>query len=94
MDISHISAVRHGIEEEKPALERYLAKYPNKYTQCGLFVHNDSQFLAGSPDGFINDDGLNVIEIKCPYSLKGKIIHFDKLNYIDNKTGRLKRDHN
>lgn len=92
VDISHISAVRHGLEEEKPALKRYLAKYPNKYTECGLFVHNDYQFLAGSPDGFINDDGL--IEIKCPYSLKGKIIHFEKLNYIDNKTGRLKRDHN
>ncbi|CAH1141268.1 unnamed protein product [Phyllotreta striolata] len=35
---------------------------------CGLFVHPDYPFLAASPDGLIEPDGL--VEIKCPYKAK------------------------
>lgn len=35
---------------------------------CGIFVDQYFNFLAGSPDGIIGDDGI--IEIKCPSSIK------------------------
>lgn len=35
---------------------------------CGLFVDQNLNFLAASPDGLINNDGI--VEIKCPSSIK------------------------
>ena len=36
-------------------------------TECRLFIHPESNFLAASPDGLIGDN--TVLEIKCPYSI-------------------------
>lgn len=35
-----------------------------KVMLCGLFVDTENCFLAASPDGLVQDDGL--IEVKCP----------------------------
>ena len=36
--------------------------------QAGLIQHPEYEFLAASPDGLIDNDG--VLEIKCPFSAR------------------------
>ena len=65
-DISNYPAVKHGMEHEKDAADKYNSIYPDKITECGIFVSKKRPYLAASPDRL---DVLNkmVIEIKCPY---------------------------
>lgn len=84
------SAMQHGLLYEKVAVELYTKLTGRACTAAGLFIHKDYPYLAGSPDGLIDDDGL--IEVKCPYSVKD--IHPDevKLKYLQND-GMLKNTH-
>lgn len=68
-----------------------MKKKSIKVRSCGLFVDMQYGFLAASPDGLIDADGI--IEVKCPYSLakKGITIDFAAKNI---KTFYLKFDEN
>lgn len=49
-----------------------------KFTECGLFVNIEYPYFGASPDGIVECDccGRGVLEIKCPYTLKGRDIGF------------------
>lgn len=89
-DISHIPSVKYGIENERRAIDLYVKKTGNKWEKCGLIVDKDLPFLAGSPDGFVNNDGL--IEVKCLYSLRNCQIVCSKVDCLD-AHGNLKKTH-
>jgi len=59
---------------------------------CGLFVHRKLTFLAASPDGLIDNDGI--VEIKCPASIKDmtpeEAFENKKLNFMSLIDGNLK----
>lgn len=59
---------RYGIENEPIAKKCLEIKLGVNIQSCGLFVHRKLSFLAASPDGLIDNDGI--VEIKCPASIK------------------------
>tara|TARA_R110001606_G_scaffold117027_1_gene246305 strand:+ start:703 stop:1383 length:681 start_codon:yes stop_codon:yes gene_type:complete len=58
-------ALSHGNDNESLAIEKYTETTGKKVVCPQDFVEYDS-FIGGTPDGFIDDDGL--IEVKCPYN--------------------------
>lgn len=55
-------AMERGKELEEMARDSYEIQTQNLVNQVGFIEH--SEFVGGSPDGMINEDGL--VEIKCP----------------------------
>lgn len=62
----HSYAIQHGKINESEAIRTYEKK-GIEVRSCGLFVDMQYGFLAASPDGLIDADGI--IEVKCPYFL-------------------------
>lgn len=54
--------MRYGIESEPRAIKKYEEQTNAKVCQTGLWVNPKFPFLACSPDGLVNDNGL--VEIK------------------------------
>lgn len=61
------SATQYGIDNEMNAIAKYEEQTGTKCEKSGLRVQKLYQFIAGSPDGLVND---GLIEIKCPYSYR------------------------
>ncbi|XP_060858281.1 uncharacterized protein LOC132935681 [Metopolophium dirhodum] len=61
-------STNYGIENEPIARISFEKVINLKIKPAGLFVDKTYHFLAASPDGLIEDDGI--IEIKCPYTIK------------------------
>lgn len=55
-----------GTEAEPLARELYELRTGAFVTETGLIVHGEYDFIGGSPDGLVDDDGL--IEIKSPFN--------------------------
>lgn len=57
----------------------------------GLNIHPEFQYLAGSPDGLIESDGI--LEVKCPFLIRNddpeEAIKLGKVSYCNN-SGNLK----
>ncbi|XP_026578533.1 uncharacterized protein LOC113451365 [Pseudonaja textilis] len=80
----HTPAMNWGIRNEKKAVQAYealkssTAKKPVKVKDCGLFVDKDKPWLAGSPDGIVQDANtgkdLRLLEVKCPYKHRNKTV--------------------
>lgn len=68
-------ATRHGQAHENDGIAAYMRDTGNHVQATGLHVHPQYDWLAGSPDGLVGEDGL--IEVKCPYWRRkdGKILH-------------------
>lgn len=68
-------ATEHGNTNEANGIMAYSAHTGNLVMETGLHVHPDCQWLAGSPDGLIGNEGL--LEVKCPFYRKkdGSRIH-------------------
>lgn len=85
ISIEHIPSIRHGITNEERALEEYKNITGSTCYLSGLQVHPDFQFIAGSPDGLVNSEGL--LEIKCPFLIRNEhpleAIRLGKLPYCD-----------
>lgn len=72
----------HGNDYEGEAIVKYMERTGNKVDYAQRFIQLD-EFIGGTPDGFIGDDGL--IEVKCPWNggnhlqslLSGKIYNSD-----------------
>lgn len=73
-NITNITAVKYGIETKSDAIRTYMKENNCVYKKCGLILHPQYLFLAGSPDGLLNEDDL--LEVKFPF--KAKIIQFQK----------------
>lgn len=95
-DEIHSYAVQHGKINEPEAIRKYQDKTGAKVSPCGLFVDKQYGFLAASPDGLVDHDGI--IEVKCPYSLakKGLSIDYSAKNIksfylkVDENTQKIK----
>lgn len=61
-------ATQWGTDNEANGLMAYMERTGNVVNATGLHTHSSYNWLAGSPDGFIGDDGM--VEIKCPYYAK------------------------
>lgn len=94
--LSHLPSIQHGkfyeVHARKEA-ENYIGQSIHK---CGIFISLTHPYLAGSPDGIIDDD--TCIEIKCPYSAKDEKISPKTIDYLyicdEEKTMKLKKSHN
>jgi len=58
-------ALEWGIENEEKALA-YYEHLHGMVTPTGRLIHPEINYIAGTPDGLIGEDGI--IEIKCPYN--------------------------
>ena len=66
-----LPAIKHGIQYETAAINAYKNERPvSKVTMCGLLIDEQYPFLACSPDGLVNIEG--VLEVKCPFSTKNR----------------------
>lgn len=61
-------ATEWGVNNEMNGIKDYMASTGNIVTPTGLHTHAHYDWLAGSPDGLVGDDGI--VEIKCPYHFK------------------------
>ena len=62
------SAIEHGKQYEKIAIQAYSKKTHSTVTQCGIFVCHEIPYLGASPDGLVSDEGI--VEVKCPFTVK------------------------
>ena len=58
-------ACLHGIKNEQNAVKDYMIRTGNVVTKYGMGTHPDYDWIGGSPDGLVGDQGM--IEVKCPY---------------------------
>ena len=65
-------ATSHGLMLEQEALSYYAFITGNKVSECG-YMEKISGVYGGTPDGFVNNDGI--VQIKCP---------FNYLNHVEN----------
>ncbi|XP_050055732.1 uncharacterized protein LOC126549701 isoform X2 [Aphis gossypii] len=61
-------ATEYGKEMEPLAIKEFENIKGKTILPCGLMIDQDFSYLAASPDGLTEDNGL--VEIKCPYSAK------------------------
>ena len=64
-DFQGNDATNWGIQNEPLALRAYEAHMGCEVRPTGLHAHPTLEWLAGSPDGLVGEDGL--VEVKCPY---------------------------
>jgi hypothetical protein len=74
------AATRYGSEKEYETRQKYITYMKQNghsdltVEDCGLFVSVDNPWLAGTPDGLVNDPGdddpSGLVEIKNPYSAR------------------------
>lgn len=57
-----------GVDNEPNGIVAYMHKTGNYVQATGLHTHSKYNWLAGSPDGFIGEEGL--LEVKCPFYKK------------------------
>ncbi|GBN25053.1 hypothetical protein AVEN_65053-1 [Araneus ventricosus] len=62
------AAMNYGQDNEDNAVRALQDSVNLKDRRCGLFVNPNIGYLAASPDGLIDDDGI--VEVKCPASCK------------------------
>lgn len=56
----------HGHDHELEAIGAYMDYTGNKVDLTAYRYHEVNDYLGGTPDGFVGDDGL--IEVKCPWN--------------------------
>ena len=83
-----VPAILHWQKYEPVAIERYEGMTGLKVDPCGLFISETHPMLAASPDGIINTID-KLIEVKCPYSAKKKIICPTTVPYLKFVDGKL-----
>ncbi|KAJ8732007.1 hypothetical protein PYW08_014737 [Mythimna loreyi] len=65
-NLSNVTAIAHGVDNEKLALQQLAIQEAVTINPCGLFVDYDYPFIGATPDGLIGQD--TIVEIKCPLS--------------------------
>lgn len=57
--------MEHGNDYEGEAIQKYVEYTGNKVDYAQRFIRHDD-YIGGTPDGFVGDDGI--IEVKCPWN--------------------------
>lgn len=90
--------VRHGLENEPLARQKYRETTKSTVIECGLVISIENPWIGYTPDGIIFDDKkpVKLLEIKCPFAgkisniydivQKEKYITIDSSNNISLKT--------
>lgn len=61
-------SMKYGRMHEKDAIKS-LEEYADiKIMKCGIFVDENLNFLAASPDGIVKNNDQYIVEVKCPSS--------------------------
>ncbi len=82
--------LQYGREMEEKAKERYKEITGLSVIKSGLVIRKGQEWLCASPDGFVErKNDVCVLEIKCPFSCRGKQIN---VPYWD-KEKKLKKTH-
>ena len=84
-------AMKWGRDHERQAVYEYEEKSGNFVISSGFVDSPDVDFLGGSPDGLIDDEGL--IEVKCPFyrqriDIAKEPTYFDQVQLLLNVTQR------
>jgi hypothetical protein len=94
-------ATKWGIDNEKKAAtlccEALATDHDNvELIETGLFISKDRPFIGASPDGIIKCDccGSCLLEVKCPFNHKGKVIDESVPYLIKGEDGELCLDRN
>ena len=58
-------ACQWGTQNERNAVKDYMVRTGNVVVSKGFFTHPHYDWLGGSPDGLVGDEGM--IEVKCPF---------------------------
>ena len=82
--------IRHGKQYESVAIKKFQEMEAVSVKECGLFVSAEKPCYGASPDGLLGDE--YVIEIKCPFTAKGKTISHETVDYCT-PDGTLKTNH-
>jgi len=61
----NLDACRWGTTNEKNAIKDYMVRTGNVVKSMGFATHPNYDWLGGSPDGLVGDEGI--IEVKCPF---------------------------
>ncbi|VDI44138.1 Hypothetical predicted protein [Mytilus galloprovincialis] len=83
----YTAAIKHGRQYEPVAIEKYESITKLETVKCGLFVSKMHPFLAASPDGLTENKTL--LEIKCPYTARNKLITPKSVPYLSEVNGEL-----
>lgn len=83
-------AIRHGLQYEQAATEKFSNMLNLEVTKTGLHVSPQFPFLGATPDGLVGNDAI--LEIKCPYTIKDKVISQSTVPFLD--SSGLKKTHN
>lgn len=73
-------SVRYGLQYEAVAVTTYDSQNNIQTQRCGIFVSQAFPFLAASPDGIVDDN--IVLEVKCPYSARERVINDITVPYL------------
>lgn len=105
-DISHLSAVKYGLEHEAIARKKFESIMVLEHTNfqvkdSGLQLHKDFPLLGASPDGIIVCDchGTGCLEIKCPSTFKEGMPNITvgqtlkQFSYLSSNGSSLKETH-
>ena len=66
-----IPSIKWGRVHESDAFAQYLENHTSNNLRKAGFYIDEQSYLGASPDGVVEmSEGLKVIEIKCPYSVK------------------------
>lgn len=86
----HNVACDWGTANEPNGIMEYVAQTGNEVTPEGFVPHPSLDWMGGSPDGLVGEDGM--IEVKCPYKKQqyGKIpyYYYPQINCLLECTGR------
>lgn len=80
------AATSHGHKYEKIALDKYVQHFGRAPVDCGICVSRSHPFIAASPDGILSD---KVVEVKCPFVAKDKMITPQTIPFLSYKDGKL-----
>ncbi|KAH6939376.1 hypothetical protein HPB50_017736 [Hyalomma asiaticum] len=68
---------------EPTARKTYEEETGRTVTRIGLVISKVQSWLCCSPDGLSQDDGVILIEIKCPFRCRDKPIHENATLAVD-----------
>ena len=89
-DLSHIKAIKHGIDYEDSGIKEYEKETGNSVQKLGLVIDQERPYLGTSVDGLV---GNTLVEVKCPYSSREMKIDHVTVPYLKKtSSGKLELD--
>lgn len=94
MNVKKVSSksIQHGQTFEKVAVKKYEEQYSLSTKTCGIFVSLTHPFISATPDAVVDDN--IIVEVKCPYVSREKIISPQTVPYLRCVDGNLVVDEN